>query len=261
MNKTKDIKEYRDWLKDHLNVTIDKNYENYFNLITPALKDTISNYSLIKNLNKQLRAINDEYEMLTTYPLLNYNQPIEFFKKGFDAFFMKTYRKNILNNHNFPEPPSGGWFTPDNWFERINDIIRTSISVKYLDGVKFIIEKLEKLSNENAFEFKSNYEAKEEGYYAAHTYLKKEIEIPAQKFNTVKINFEFEIQITTQLQEVIKTLLHKHYEENRKKENDISYKWQWDYKSTEFSANYLGHILHYVEGMIMEIRTKQNKSK
>ena len=38
-------------------------------------------------------------------------------------------------------------------------------------------------------------------------------------------------------------------------------KWQWDYKSDEFSANYLGHILHYVEGMIVEIREKQKKEE
>ena len=33
--------------------------------------------------------------------------------------------------------------------------------------------------------------------------------------------------------------------------------WQWNYKSDEFAANYLGHILHYVEGMIIEIRDKK----
>ena len=28
---------------------------------------------------------------------------------------------------------------------------------------------------------------------------------------------------------------------------------------SEFAANYLGHVLHYVEGMIMDIREKQEK--
>jgi len=30
-----------------------------------------------------------------------------------------------------------------------------------------------------------------------------------------------------------------------------------DYKSPEFSSNYLGHIIHYVKGMIVEIRDKE----
>lgn len=68
-----------------------------------------------------------------------------------------------------------------------------------------------------------------------------------------------EIQITTQLQEVIRSLLHKYYEDRRKGVEAEGTKWQWDYKSDEFVANYLGHILHYVEGMIMDIREKQRK--
>ncbi len=71
-----------------------------------------------------------------------------------------------------------------------------------------------------------------------------------------KVNVPVEIQITTQLPEVIRKLMHKYYEEKRSKLNTNT-KWQWDYKSNEFSLNYLGHILHYIEGMIMEIREKQ----
>ncbi len=73
----------------------------------------------------------------------------------------------------------------------------------------------------------------------------------------MKLNVE--IQITTQIQEIIKVLLHKHYEENRKTTVPKDYKWQWDYKSPEFSSNYLGHIIHYVEGMIVEIRDKESR--
>jgi hypothetical protein len=54
-------------------------------------------------------------------------------------------------------------------------------------------------------------------------------------------------------------LLHKYYEERRKKIGAEDVKWQWNYKTDEFVANYLGHILHYVEGMIMEIRDKQKE--
>ena len=47
--------------------------------------------------------------------------------------------------------------------------------------------------------------------------------------------------------------------EKRKRITKENVKWQWNYKGDEFTANYLGHILHYVEGMIMEIRDKQEE--
>ena len=79
-------------------------------------------------------------------------------------------------------------------------------------------------------------------------------------WDTERVDVSIEIQITTQLQEVIRKLLHKYYEDRRKRIIEEDIKWQWNYKSDEFIANYLGHILHYVEGMIMEIREKQKES-
>lgn len=32
--------------------------------------------------------------------------------------------------------------------------------------------------------------------------------------------------------------------------------WQWQYRGDQFVPNYLGHILHYIEGMIMEVRER-----
>jgi hypothetical protein len=55
-------------------------------------------------------------------------------------------------------------------------------------------------------------------------------------------------------------MLHLHYEKRREQragpESDA---WKWDYKSDEFSTNYLGHILHYLEGVIVEIRNKPRR--
>ena len=65
-----------------------------------------------------------------------------------------------------------------------------------------------------------------------------------------------EIQITTQVQELILNLLHKYYERRRNKIEPDN--WQWDHASDEFATNYLGHILHYVEGMIVEVRERHD---
>lgn len=86
---------------------------------------------------------------------------------------------------------------------------------------------------------------------AAHLYIKNQFEIPIET-ETEFFDVKFELRITTQLQEIIKQLLYTHYAKKRKEKSDES--WQWNYQSDEFSANNLGHILHYVEGMIMEVR-------
>lgn len=142
---------------------------------------------------------------------------------------------------------------------RINDVVRTSFVTKYLDGVKFLSNKFETIASDSGLSSSLDYEAKEDGYYAAHFYVDFDCEIPTHSWETSKIRLAIEIQITTQLQEVIKRLLHTYYEEKRKSTLKSDVKWQWDYKSDEFSTNYLGHILHYIEGMIMEVREKQNK--
>ena len=81
-------------------------------------------------------------------------------------------------------------------------------------------------------------------------------------WDTERIDVSIELQITTQLQEVIRKLLHSYYENVRKRAGEREdVKWQWNYKSEEFAANYLGHILHYIEGMIMEVRERQRRKE
>ena len=46
-----------------------------------------------------------------------------------------------------------------------------------------------------------------------------------------------------------------------KKINDLDLVWQWDYTNDRFNTNYLGHIVHYVEGMIVQLRDKQMKQE
>ncbi|MFW9897565.1 MAG: hypothetical protein ACFFD7_17300, partial [Candidatus Thorarchaeota archaeon] len=201
-----------------------------------------------------------EYEIENGYKLLlNPNEKREVYIKPYESFLNKTFRQNVLNNKLWPNVPTKGWIIPDVWFERINDIIRTSFVVKYLDGVEFLIRKIKDLCETHNIKCESTYMESMEGYYAAHVYIIQVFEIPPFKLETKFINLKIELQITTQLQEVIRTLLHKHYEKRRLKIKKEKLKWQWDYKSNEFATNYLGHILHYIEGMIMDIRERMSK--
>lgn len=249
---------YKEWLKKEHRVEISDRTRTYYESVTSKIKKDFEKSDFWIQLTKNLREFDGNYRLKTGYPLLAEIKP-ELYIKSFDSFLLKTFRKNILENKNWPNEPEGGWILPGNWYSKINDIIRTLFVVKYLDGVEFMIAKIKSICAQQDLPCSIFLEAREEGYYAAHLYTKQEFEIPKVTWDTEKIKVSIEIQITTQLQEVIRKLLHKYYEERRKRVKEEDIKWQWNYKSNEFVANYLGHILHYVEGMIMEIREGQKE--
>jgi ppGpp synthetase/RelA/SpoT-type nucleotidyltranferase len=257
--KPETVSAYRDWLKETHHVEIDRGYELYYDSVTSKAKRSLETSGFWTALTESLEAYNQEYELKTGYRLFIPKFELELLLKPFESFLLKTYRKNILENESWPKEPEGGWLLPSNWFSRINDIIRTLVVVKYFDGVEFAIDKIRSLCKQQNMECGVTYEAREEGYYAVHLCTKRSFEVPKINWDTEIVEIPIEIQITTQLQEVIRKLLHKYYDQRRKMIQKSIEKWQWDYRCDEFSANYLGHILHYVEGMIMEIREKQRE--
>ena len=64
------------------------------------------------------------------------------------------------------------------------------------------------------------------------------------------------MQLCTQIQEVLRLLTHDLYRKRRVEPLVPGYRWQWDCESDEFVLNYLGHMLHYADGMIMNSRLR-----
>lgn len=257
--KPKDIDEYKKWLKEKHKIEISGKTQKYYESVASRIKQDLEKSDFWIQLTKNLREYDVEYLVKTEYHLLTPILKPELHIKPFDSFLLKTFRKNIIENKRWPDEPKGGWVLPNDWYSRINDIIRTLFEVKYLDGVEFMISKVKSICEKYKMGCKVSLEATEVGYYAAHLYIRKKFEIPKVTWDTEWIDVSIEIQITTQIQEVIRKLLHKYYEDARKRLEKEDIKWQWNYENDEFVANYLGHILHYVEGMIMEIREKQKE--
>ena len=257
--RPRDIDQYKKWLKKEHGVEILDRTKRYYESVTSGVKIEFQKSVFWRELIENLKEYDGEYLVATGYHLFVPGSVPELDIKPFDSFLIKTFRKNVLENKNWPDEPNDGWIIPSNWYCRINDIIRTLFIVKYIDGVEFMVSKVKCLCEQRMAECRIFLEAREEGYYAAHIYTRENFEIPKVTWDTERVDFSIEIQITTQLQEVIRKLLHKYYEERRKKIKPEDVKWQWNYKTDEFVTNYLGHILHYVEGMIMEIREKQKE--
>ncbi len=254
--RPKNIDQYKKWLKECHRVEISTRTKTYYNAVTAKVAADFRASDFWQLLTSELEQINQKYYLRTNYYLLE-SSPPELQTKPFDSFLLKTFGQNVLRNGNWPEPPNSGWLLPENWFSRINDTVRTYFVVKYLDGVNFLADQCAERAKAFSYESRVDFEAKEEGYYAAHFYVTFPCEVPREDWDTKDETISVEIQITTQLQEVIRRLLHKYYEQRRAERPTSNVKWQWDYRSDEFATNYLGHILHYVEGMIMEVRDKR----
>jgi hypothetical protein len=255
--KPRDLEAYKLWLLESHKIDASARCETYHNSVTSAALDQLET-ALWKQISSSFRDIGEQYLVNTGYDLFTLPAMPKLYAKTFMSALEKTFRKNVLDNKTWPDPPSKGWILPPEWFSDINDIMRTRFVVKYLDGVGYLTEQIGKICAENGHDCHSFTEAREQGYYAAHLYITRTYEVPKLTWDTYQTDMGFEIQITTQLQETIQRLLQQYYETARIADRPTGkVKWQWNYRSDEFVANYLGHMLHYVEGMIMEVRERQ----
>ena len=177
--------------------------------------------------------------------------------KPWESLLNKCYRANVLNNKNFPKPPPDGWITEKNWLYRIHDIVRTTVVVRYLEDISTVITLLEKVAVANGpVELEVDHKARDEGYYAVHVSIPMRLQYGSSGWESLFANIQVELQLCTQIQEVLRLLTHDLYRKRRVEPLVPGYRWQWDCESDEFVLNYLGHMLHYADGMIMNSRLR-----
>ncbi|HEX8683832.1 MAG TPA: hypothetical protein VF707_16050, partial [Ardenticatenaceae bacterium] len=141
--KPQDLEQYKAWLKDKHEIDKLWRERNRYEHISEKIKVDFERSEFWQSLVAACPSFDQTYLANTGYrlfvgPVGPHHVPLVFVKP-FDSFLLKTFRKNVLLNRNWPNPPADGWILPNNWFSRINDIVRTLIVVKYLDGVDFIL--------------------------------------------------------------------------------------------------------------------------
>lgn len=254
-----DVGAYYKWLRDTHGLPSRNRVLSQYEAVAGRLHTHFTALPFWSSLDKTLNDIHAAYTVKTGYPLLTTVVAPQLVSKPFDSFLEKTYRKNVVDNRQWDQEPGGGWLLPDGWFSQVRDIVRTTIVVKYLDGVGFLAEAFAAAAQSSGITARVDYEASDAGYYAAHIDLEDDVSVPTITFDPITIRGHLEVQVTTQVKDLIKRLLHQHYEAARvqSSQNSLGPPWQWNYRTTEFVANYLGHVLHYVEGMIVEVRDRQ----
>lgn len=257
--KPQDVSQYIEWLNTVKENSCSNQVKNYYETVITKSRELFLDSIFWSSFKKNYLAYDQEYNIKTGYKLFA-QELQDIYRKPFKSVIDKTFRKNVLSNSDWPNyTEKKCLILPEDSFCYLNDCLRTTIVVKYLDGVEFVINKLTELANDNGIVNEHDFEAKDEGYYAAHFYLIQEFEVPKMKWDTKKVKIKIEIQVTTQIQDTIKKLTHRYYEDRRVQSIKKDVKWQWNYKDDVFVVNYMGHMLHYLEGMIMEIRDKEGK--
>lgn len=185
------------------------------------------------------------------------NQPsaIAFAEKPFASVLDKLFRLNCNWNKNYPKPPKSDWLRCANVFEHIDDLVRSTIICRYIDGPQTVCNEIISAATSAELAATSLPKATNEGYYAHHVILKFPFELLGRDNTTRHVNVQAEIQVTTQMQDVLKDLTHVYYRKQRLAapvRETASHRW--DFKSESFRATYLGHTLHLIEGVVAELR-------
>lgn len=250
--------DYLEWMKKEKGYDF-KSTENInrFNTNIRSIQSTIVDSSIVREIENKLSEWASEYEMNTHSSLFMQEPLLQFISKPYESVIDKTYRINALWNKGFPgTPPNKGWITPENVFSRINDLIRTCLVCKFIDGPKILTEKLASYCECVKTKYKYYTQERDEGYYAYHFYLLCDAEVLDAKWNSVGTVVSAEIQLTTQLQDVLKNLTHQYFESARLEPKSTDSKWKWEVGSNRFRSAYMCHTLHLLEAIILDLRDK-----
>lgn len=220
-----------------------KYYTSYLNGLTEEIK---SGY-----FNQLMRALVESKSEYVQPEMLFLGGPadIELLHKPLNSVLDKIYRNNVLFNRSWPNDPKTK-LSLSNFHLSLEDLFRSRIICRYMDGPKFACESLKSFCDRKGISSYFRNVTTNLGYHAWHFYYTQ----PVEDFGgNGPADLKVEVQFTTQLAEVISALTHIQYEKTRLgRRPDPG--WEWDVKSDQFKPYYLGHGLHLLEGVILEYR-------
>ncbi|HWS86806.1 MAG TPA: hypothetical protein VN282_07570 [Pyrinomonadaceae bacterium] len=255
MDKPSTLEEYFEWAKANLSVDFtDTTLENLYKANLNNAVNAISESEFYNGIDAKLAEWSEEYYRDTKSQLLMDTSGLTLLKKPYSSAVDKSFRHNVLWNRRFPDEPRRGWITPDNFFSTLNDAIRSMLVCKFIDAPNFLISKLKSYADERRLPHRSYSQERDEGYYAFHFYAKFKIELLNKEWKQQEKDVDFEIQLTTQLQDILKNLTYPLYRQTRIMPEDDKAKWKWEYGTNRFRAGYLSHTLHLLEAIIVELR-------
>ncbi|EIN4364571.1 hypothetical protein ACEV8V_22965 [Vibrio parahaemolyticus] len=253
--KPKTLEEYFAWANETLASPFqDDAVGNMYNANIATIRTAVEGHEFFQWLNDKSGQWCEEYIEKNGCELYTSDSVPTLHTKPFQSAIDKSFRFNVLWNGNFPEEPENGWITTANLVASFNDIIRGCLVCKYVDGPSYVTAKLTEYAEELGLENRCYSQERDDGYYAYHFYVKIPVTLFNRDFTAYDTEIEVEIQVTTQLQEVLRSITHKFYEKERSVDTNDVGKWKWDFESGKFKVGYLSHTLHLLESIILESR-------
>lgn len=256
--------EFSEWSTSTTCGTFSSSTRVWFELNQNNVFSLLQEHLFFATLQETLTAAAKRFESTTDSQLfaLDRQPSIKWSKKSYKSFLEKLYRRNRVENHNFPEPPEGGWITLDNSFERVDDIVRTTIAVAYADGPEFLASYLGVRGEALGLSCVTKDHAKEKGYYAHHFYARMRVPVGLASGGHAypELAVPVEIQVTTELQGALREITHRLYEEERL-DGRLAAGWKQDFASGRFRAAYMAHSLRFIEAMIVDLRAQISRPK
>jgi ppGpp synthetase/RelA/SpoT-type nucleotidyltranferase len=259
MKKPKTIEEFKEWARDEIDCDFDD--EANANLYDTNCNRTIAaaqNHPFFRDLDNKLLEWEDQYRLKTGTSLLMSGENIDLTIKTFESVLNKSFRFNVIWNKKFPKEPEKGWVGCDNAFGRLNDIIRGTLVCRFIDGPAFLVKNLDTFAKELGLTTYHYPQNRDVGYYAYHFYVRIPVALLHRDLIVHDDQMDIEIQITTQLQEVLKDMTHGFYRTERLQPSNDD-KWKWEFGTNKFKVGYLGHALHLLESVILEARDFNRK--
>lgn len=134
----------------------------------------------------------------------------------------------------------------------LDDLVRTRINCKFLDGVEYLGKVLFHLAEEMNLNPGRDRKGRIEGYYAQHITFEGDVFF-RMGGSSSPVRITCEIQLATDLSTRIWEATHPIYEETRDTDEEPA-DWQWDPNDVRFVSRQLGHMIHLADGLLVRLR-------
>jgi hypothetical protein len=193
-----------------------------------------------------------EYRGITGSTLLSQVKLPDFVPKSKESITDKLERK-------YPVDQLEGAFLGEYPIPNIGDMVRVRLTCSYLDGVEFLASKLMELAKSAGVTAIHEKQGKIEGYYAQHINITQDVMLKIAG-HTILIRISAEIQIATDMSTKMWDTSHGLYERTRGQPMEAE-NWQWKHSDPRFISNQLGHLVHLVDGLLIQLRESTKRRK
>ena len=213
------LEQYADWAKEHIGFDPkDEQFQRRYSQNTKSIRTAIEQSDEWSRLSAAFSGLatkykNDFHVSLFTEPGWQPTLHI----KPLSSAVEKTYRSNVIGNKDFPSPPQNDhtkWITEENIFSEFHDLVRCRIVCRYMDGPQYICDNAKDIVGDDIVTSAHSMET-ELGYYAWHLGVVVPTTIVRSNGNIDDQNVQFEVQLTTHLNDVLNDLTHSFYEDRR----------------------------------------------